>query len=138
MCSTVAARVVKGDQGRFFAYGLPLVRTRSHTLCWEYSSRVALTQRWRSATCPLGWALWRAGALELNLPNSHMTKQKNTPDPSPQPDEAKKPCTEAAHGAGSSVASKRKAEDLPTLMSVFPFTGWSPFKKFMVIKSIGT
>ncbi|GFO14913.1 hypothetical protein PoB_004141800 [Plakobranchus ocellatus] len=36
---------------------------------------------------------------------------------------------------GSPVASKRKAEDLPILMSVSPFLGWSPFKKFMVISS---
>ncbi|GFO13711.1 RNA-directed DNA polymerase from mobile element jockey [Plakobranchus ocellatus] len=50
---------------------------------------------------------------------------------------AKKPCTEAARGAVS-VASKRKAEDLPTLMSVSPFAGWSQFKKFMVISSKGS
>ncbi|GFO19271.1 hypothetical protein PoB_004577600 [Plakobranchus ocellatus] len=36
-------------------------------------------------------------------------------------------------GGAVSVASKRKAEDLSTLMSVSPFTGWSPFRKFMVI-----
>ncbi|GFO31829.1 hypothetical protein PoB_005833400 [Plakobranchus ocellatus] len=48
-----------------------------------------------------------------------------------------KPCTEAARGAAS-VASKRKAEDLPTLMSVSPFAGWSPFKKFIVISSKGS
>ncbi|GFO37946.1 hypothetical protein PoB_006445100 [Plakobranchus ocellatus] len=66
-----------------------------------------------------------------------MTKSKNTPDPSPLPDVAKKPCTEAARGAVS-VASKRKAEDLPTLMSVSLFGGWSPFKKFMVISSKGS
>ncbi|GFO18977.1 RNA-directed DNA polymerase from mobile element jockey [Plakobranchus ocellatus] len=50
---------------------------------------------------------------------------------------AKKPCTEAARGAAS-VGSKRKAEDLPTLMSVSPFSGWSPFKKFMVLSSKGS
>ncbi|GFO34109.1 RNA-directed DNA polymerase from mobile element jockey [Plakobranchus ocellatus] len=66
-----------------------------------------------------------------------MTKPKNPSDPSPHPDMAKKPCTEAARGAVS-VASKRKAEDLPTLMSVSPFAGWSPFKKFMVISSKGS
>ncbi|GFN81301.1 RNA-directed DNA polymerase from mobile element jockey [Plakobranchus ocellatus] len=66
-----------------------------------------------------------------------MTKPKNTPDPSPLPDVAKKPCTEAARGAAS-VASKRKAEDLPTLMSISYFAGWSPFKKFMVISSRGS
>ncbi|GFO13719.1 ubiquitin-protein ligase e3b [Plakobranchus ocellatus] len=49
----------------------------------------------------------------------------------------KKPCTEAARGAVS-VASKRKAEDLPTLTSASPFAGWSPFKKFMVISSKGS
>ncbi|GFO29677.1 retrovirus-related pol polyprotein from type-1 retrotransposable element r1 [Plakobranchus ocellatus] len=42
-----------------------------------------------------------------------------------------------ARGAAS-VESKRKAEDLPTLMSVSPFSGWSPFKKFMVISSRGS
>ncbi|GFO13713.1 RNA-directed DNA polymerase from mobile element jockey [Plakobranchus ocellatus] len=66
-----------------------------------------------------------------------MTKPKNPSDPSPHPDMAKKPCTEAARGADS-VASRRKAEDLPTLMSVSPFAGWSPFKKFMVISSKGS
>ncbi|GFO41938.1 RNA-directed DNA polymerase from mobile element jockey [Plakobranchus ocellatus] len=66
-----------------------------------------------------------------------MTKPKNPSDPSPHPDMAKKPCTEAARGAVS-VDSKRKAEDLPTLMSVSPFAGWSPFKKFMVISSKGS
>ncbi|GFO42414.1 RNA-directed DNA polymerase from mobile element jockey [Plakobranchus ocellatus] len=55
----------------------------------------------------------------------------------PYRDEAKKPCTEAAHGAAS-VASKRKAEDLPSLMNMSPFTGCSPFKKFMVISSKGS
>ncbi|GFN87446.1 RNA-directed DNA polymerase from mobile element jockey [Plakobranchus ocellatus] len=44
------------------------------------------------------------------------------------------PCTEAARGAVS-TASKKKAEDPTTLMSVSPFAGWSPFKKFMVISS---
>ncbi|GFN87213.1 RNA-directed DNA polymerase from mobile element jockey [Plakobranchus ocellatus] len=62
--------------------------------------------------------------------------QKKTSDLSPQPDVAKKPCTEAARGAAS-VAGKRKAEDLPTLISVSPFAGWSPFKNFMVITSRG-
>ncbi|GFO50067.1 hypothetical protein PoB_007657200 [Plakobranchus ocellatus] len=66
-----------------------------------------------------------------------MTTPKNPSDPSPHPDMAKKPCTEAARGAVS-VASKRKAEDLPTLMSVSPFAGWSPFKKFMVISFKGS
>ncbi|GFN87441.1 RNA-binding protein 26 [Plakobranchus ocellatus] len=103
---------------------------RSHNLCWEYSSRVALTQRWSATQCVQlvglrgGW-----GALELNPKTFLMTKQKNTPDPSLLLDVAKKPCTEAARGAAS-VASKRKVEDLPTLMSVSPFAGWSPFKKF--------
>ncbi|GFO44336.1 ribonuclease hi [Plakobranchus ocellatus] len=58
-------------------------------------------------------------------------------DTYPYPDEAKKPCTEAAGGAVS-IASKRKAEDLPTLMSMSPFAGWSPFKEFMVISSKGS
>ncbi|GFO04507.1 RNA-directed DNA polymerase from mobile element jockey [Plakobranchus ocellatus] len=66
-----------------------------------------------------------------------MNPKKNPSDHSPQPDVAKKPCTEAARGAAS-VASKGKAEDLPTLMSVSPFAGWSPFKKFMVISSKGS
>ncbi|GFO40538.1 NADP dehydrogenase [ubiquinone] iron-sulfur protein 8, mitochondrial [Plakobranchus ocellatus] len=66
-----------------------------------------------------------------------MNPKNNPSDPSPQPDVAKKPCTEAARGAAS-VASKRKAEDLPTLMSVSPFSGWSPFKKFMAISSKGS
>ncbi|GFN82299.1 retrovirus-related pol polyprotein from type-1 retrotransposable element r1 [Plakobranchus ocellatus] len=66
-----------------------------------------------------------------------MNQKKKSSDPSPQPDVAKKPCTEAARGAAS-VASKRKAEDLPTLMSVSPFAGWSPFKKFIVISSKGS
>ncbi|GFO40544.1 hypothetical protein PoB_006704900 [Plakobranchus ocellatus] len=65
-----------------------------------------------------------------------MNPKKKPSDPSPHPDMAKKPCTEAARGAVS-VASKRKAEDIPTLMSVSPFAGWSPFKKFMVISSKG-
>ncbi|GFO08400.1 RNA-directed DNA polymerase from mobile element jockey [Plakobranchus ocellatus] len=64
-----------------------------------------------------------------------MNPIKTPSDPSLQPDVAKKPCTEAARGAAS-VASKRKAEDLPSLMS--PFAGWSPFKKFMVISSKGS
>ncbi|GFO27410.1 RNA-directed DNA polymerase from mobile element jockey [Plakobranchus ocellatus] len=51
--------------------------------------------------------------------------------------EAKKPCTEAAHGAVS-VASKTKAEDLPILMSVYRFVNWSLFKTFMVINSRGS
>ncbi|GFO07498.1 Gag-like protein [Plakobranchus ocellatus] len=50
--------------------------------------------------------------------------------------EAKKPCTEAALVAAF-FASKRMAEDLPTLMSVSPFASWSPFKKIMVISSRG-
>ncbi|GFO24244.1 RNA-directed DNA polymerase from mobile element jockey [Plakobranchus ocellatus] len=58
-------------------------------------------------------------------------------DPSPQPEVAKKPCTEAARGAAS-VAGKRKAGDLPSLMSMSPFAGWSPFKNFMVISSKGS
>ncbi|GFO19451.1 hypothetical protein PoB_004595600 [Plakobranchus ocellatus] len=61
-----------------------------------------------------------------------MTSKTTNSDPSPCPDEAKKPCTEAARGAVS-VASKRKAQDLCTLMNVSPFAGWSPFKKFMVM-----
>ncbi|GFO37531.1 RNA-directed DNA polymerase from mobile element jockey [Plakobranchus ocellatus] len=63
-------------------------------------------------------------------------KEKN-PDPSPQPDVAKKPCIVAARRAAS-VASKRKAEDLPTLMSTSTFAGWSPLKKIMVISSKGS
>ncbi|GFO00765.1 Gag-like protein [Plakobranchus ocellatus] len=66
-----------------------------------------------------------------------MTSGKKNPDLSPCPNEAKKPCTEAARGAVS-VASKRKAEDLPTLMSVSLFAGWLPFKKSMVISSKGS
>ncbi|GFO05819.1 hypothetical protein PoB_003232400 [Plakobranchus ocellatus] len=41
---------------------------------------------------------------------------------------------EAARGAVS-VASRRKAEDLPTLMSMSYFANWSPLKIFMVISS---
>ncbi|GFO30461.1 hypothetical protein PoB_005696600 [Plakobranchus ocellatus] len=37
-----------------------------------------------------------------------------------------------------SVASKRKVEDLPALMSMSPFANWSPFKKFMVISLKGS
>ncbi|GFN80250.1 RNA-directed DNA polymerase from mobile element jockey [Plakobranchus ocellatus] len=49
-----------------------------------------------------------------------------------------KPCTEAAHRAVS-VASKRRAEDThPTLMSMSPFAGWSPFKTCMVNNSKGS
>ncbi|GFO12736.1 hypothetical protein PoB_003924100 [Plakobranchus ocellatus] len=36
------------------------------------------------------------------------------------------------------VASKRKVEDFPTLMSVSPFAGGSPFKQIMVISSKGS
>ncbi|GFO25046.1 hypothetical protein PoB_005155100 [Plakobranchus ocellatus] len=35
-------------------------------------------------------------------------------------------------------ASKRKAEDLSTLMSVSSFASWSPLKKFMVISTKGS
>ncbi|GFO13694.1 hypothetical protein PoB_004019900 [Plakobranchus ocellatus] len=66
-----------------------------------------------------------------------MTKKKPPSDSSPQPDVAKKPCTEAARGAAS-VARKKKAEDLPSLMSMSPFSGWSLFKKFMVISTRGS
>ncbi|GFN89047.1 RNA-directed DNA polymerase from mobile element jockey [Plakobranchus ocellatus] len=66
-----------------------------------------------------------------------MNEKKKPSDPTPQPYVAKKPCTKAARGAAS-VAIKRKAEDLPTLMSVSPFSGWSPFKKCMVISSKGS
>ncbi|GFO26801.1 Gag-like protein [Plakobranchus ocellatus] len=116
----------------------PHTGMRSHTLCWEYSSRLALTKPW-SATqpVPLVGLRGRRGALELNRKTFRMTKQKNTPDPSPLPDVAKKPCMEAARGAAS-VASKRKAEDLPSLMNMSPFARWSPFKKFMVISSRGS
>ncbi|GFO26973.1 RNA-directed DNA polymerase from mobile element jockey [Plakobranchus ocellatus] len=99
---------------------------------------VALTQRWSAAqSVPLVGLCGGRKALELNHKTTLMNKKKKPSDPSPQPDVAKKPCTEAAHGAAS-VASKRKAEDLPTLMSVSPFSGWSPFKKFMVISSKGS
>ncbi|GFO17777.1 hypothetical protein PoB_004428200 [Plakobranchus ocellatus] len=54
----------------------------SHTLCWEYSSRVALTQRWSTAQrVPLVGLRGGQGALELNLKTYPMTKSKNTPDP---------------------------------------------------------
>ncbi|GFN81306.1 hypothetical protein PoB_000781200 [Plakobranchus ocellatus] len=98
-----------------------------HTLCWEYSSTVALAQCWSGAQCvPLIGLGGGRGALELHMKTLSWLK-KNL-DPSPQFDEANKPCTEAAHGAVS-VSSKRKAEDLPTLMSVSRFAGWSPFQK---------
>ncbi|GFN94146.1 hypothetical protein PoB_002065200 [Plakobranchus ocellatus] len=42
------------------------------------------------------------------------------------------PCTKTARGAVS-VASKRKAEDLPILMSVTRFASWSQCNKCMVI-----
>ncbi|GFO27877.1 hypothetical protein PoB_005438200 [Plakobranchus ocellatus] len=88
-----------------------------------------MPQRWSTAQrVPLVGLRGGRGALELNLKTYPMIKPKNPSDPSPHPDMAKKPCTEAARGAVS-VASKRKAEDLPTLMSVSPFAGWSPFKK---------
>ncbi|GFO03549.1 RNA-directed DNA polymerase from mobile element jockey [Plakobranchus ocellatus] len=111
-------------------------RTRSHTLYWGYSSRVALTQRWNAAQRVhlVGFRGGR-GALELNYKTLHMTQPPY--DPSPHPDVAKKPCIEATRGAAS-VASKRKAEDLPTLMSVSPFASWSPFTKFMLISSKGS
>ncbi|GFO19514.1 hypothetical protein PoB_004601900 [Plakobranchus ocellatus] len=65
-----------------------------------------------------------------------MTKPKNTPDPSPKPGEAKKPCTEVARGAVS-VASKRKAEDLLTLRAGHHLKNlWSPFKIHRELKSI--
>ncbi|GFO21225.1 RNA-directed DNA polymerase from mobile element jockey [Plakobranchus ocellatus] len=127
--STVVAAGRKRRPRQVVAYGLPLGWT---------SSRVALTQRWSTAQrVPLVGLRGGRGALELNLKTIPMTKSKNTPNPSSLPDVAKKPCTEAARGAVS-VASKRKAEDLPTLMSVSPFAGWSPFKKFMVISSKGS
>ncbi|GFO49475.1 proteasome subunit beta type [Plakobranchus ocellatus] len=77
------------------------------------------------------------GALELNPETLLMTQKKTPSDPSPQPDVAKEPCREAARGAAS-VASKRKVEDLPSLMNMSPFAGWSLFKKFMVISSKGS
>ncbi|GFO15002.1 hypothetical protein PoB_004150700 [Plakobranchus ocellatus] len=110
----------------------------AHTLCWEFRSRVALTRRWSAAQrIPLvglrgGW-----GTRELNHKTTLMNPKQTPSDPSPQPDIAKKPCTEAARGAVS-AASKTKAEDLSTLMSVSPFSGWSPFKKFVVISSKGS
>ncbi|GFO19488.1 ATP-dependent RNA helicase a-like protein [Plakobranchus ocellatus] len=56
------------------------------------NSRVALTQRWSAAQhVPLVGLRGGRGALEMNPKTFLITEQKNTPDPSPLPDVAKKP-----------------------------------------------
>ena len=74
------------------------------------------------------------GLLELKLQKHFMEKSKNTKGPTPTPDNAKKSCPGRA-GAQPGSSTKRKAEDLPSLMGSSPFTSWSPFRRFEVISS---